>query len=203
MSLYTNYTVLNNLPEEALENSSKMVFEAGQYIIYANEPVNFFYILMRGSAKLIHDDVDAGPLIIDIYHSNDFFGEMEMIGIVTKDRSIIAMTQCEVLRFSHDQFFKYWNESKEFSLWVLHVHCTRLLRAGDDKINSDRTMLRVRVFRIIQDNLNEKGYFLYTKQILAEMVGISIRSLNRTLKELKIDRLITVSSGTIKLCTEI
>lgn len=202
MRLYTDYTVLNNLSVEVLENSNNMVFEAGQYIIRANEPINFFYILIRGSVKLIHDDVDAEPLIIDIYHSGDFFGEMEMIGIVTKDRSIVAMTQCEVLRFSHEQFIKFWNESNEFSLWILHVHCSRLLRAGDDKINSDRTIQRVRVFRIIQGNLSEKGYFLYTKQILAEMVGISIRSLNRSLKELEADRLITVSSGTIKLCVE-
>lgn len=202
MSLYAYNSVLPNLPEEVLEISSNMVFEAGQYIVCSSEPTNFFYILMRGNAKLIHDDADARPLIIDIYHPGDFFGEMEMLGIVTKDRSIITMSQCEVLRFSHDQFFELWNENNEFSLWVLQVHTTRLLHAGDEKINADRMMLRVRVFRIIQDNLNEKGYFLYTKQILSEIVGVSIRSLNRTLKELEIDRLITISSGTIKLCAD-
>jgi CRP-like cAMP-binding protein len=74
-----------------------------------------------------------------------------------------------------------------------------MLKAGDDKVYADRTMLRGRVFRIIQDNLNPKGYFLYAKQILAEMIGISIRSLNRILKEMENDRLIIVSQGTIQL----
>ena len=174
----------------------------GQYLICANEPVNFFYILIRGSAKLIHEDANENPLIIDIYHSGDFFGEMEMIGIVTEDRSIIALTQCEVLRFTREQFFALWRGNTAFSEWVLKVHCERMLRAGDDKVNADRTMLRGRIFRIIQANLNERGYFIYTKQILAEMVGISIRSLNRTLKELENDRLVLLSSGTIRLCVE-
>lgn len=202
MNLHADKNIIEAIPGEISDISERLSIPAGQYIIRANEPINFFYILINGSAKLIHDDVNESPLIIDIYHSGDFFGEMEMVGLVTKDRSILAMTQCEVLRFSREQFFKLWNESSSFSQWLLYVHCERLLRAGEDKINSDRTMLRGRVFRIIQANLNDKGYFLYTKQILAEMVGISMRSLNRTLKELETDRFIILSSGTIRLYIE-
>ena len=59
--------------------------------------------------------------------------------------------------------------------------------------------LREKVFRLIQQNLNEQNYFLYTKDILAEMAGVSMRSLNRSLSELKQLRLISISSGAIRL----
>jgi DNA-binding GntR family transcriptional regulator len=59
--------------------------------------------------------------------------------------------------------------------------------------------LSEKVFRLVQDNLNEKGYFIYSKVILSEMAGVSIRSLNRALSELKEKKLITILNGTIRL----
>jgi CRP-like cAMP-binding protein len=190
------------IPAQVIEEAELVVFEPGAYIINPNEPVKYFYLLTLGSAKLTHEDPEAAPLIIDIYHSGDFMGEMEMVGLSTTDRSISALTRCELRRFSKEQFFKLWTETKDFSTRLLYIHCQRLLRAGDDKVNSERTILRDRVFRLIQLNLNEKGFFCYTKQILSEMAGVSIRSLNRSLKELEEDRLIIVSGGAIRLFTE-
>lgn len=195
-------SLLDIIPEQIIQKSEQITIAPGEHIVRANEPVKYFYVLIQGSAKLIHEDAEAEPLIIDIYHSGDFMGEMEMVDVITKDRSIIAMTRCELIRLGREDFLRLWTESREFSLRLLRIHCLRLLRAGDDKVNSDRTMLSGRVFRLIQLNLNEKDYFRYTKQILSEMVGISMRSLNRTLKDLERDRLIIVSSGTIRLYTE-
>ena len=194
--------LLDTIPAKDLAASKHTFIDSGGYIIVANEPIKCFFILKQGSAKLIHDDAEAGPLIIDIYHSGDFMGEMEMVDLVTEDRSIVAMTRCEVLQFSREQFFRLWKENEDFSTRLLYMHCLRLLRAGDDKVNADRAILRDRLFRLIQLNMNERGYFRYSKQILAEMVGVSMRSLNRSLKELENDRLVLVDSGTIRLYTE-
>lgn len=194
--------LLDTIPAKDLAAAERVFVAPGEYIIRANEPLKCFYLLMQGSAKLIHEDAESDPLIIDIYHSGDFMGEMEMVNVITSDRSIIAMTRCEVRKFNREQFFRLWKENEEFSMRLLYIHCVRLLRAGDDKVNADRAVLRDRLFRLIQLNLNEHGYFRYTKQILAEMVGISIRSLNRSLKELENDRLVLVESGRIRLYSE-
>ena len=85
------------------------------------------------------------------------------------------------------------------SMYIFTMHCERLMRAGNDKINSECMFLREKVFRLIQQNLNEQNYFLYTKDILAEMAGVSVRSLNRSLSELKQLRLISITSGAIRL----
>jgi CRP/FNR family transcriptional regulator len=194
--------LIDTIPESVVAGAERLTIDAGSYIICANEPINFFYILVQGSAKLIHEDLEADPLIIDIYHSGDFMGEMEMLGLKTKDRSIISMTKCELLKLTRGQFFRLWSENIDFSMHLLYIHCLRLLQAGDDKIYADRAILRDRLFRLVQLNLNERGYFRYTKQILSEMAGVSMRSLNRSLRELEQNRLIRVSSGTIRLCTE-
>lgn len=191
--------LLDTIPEKDLASACRAIIAPGVPIIEANEPIKNFYILAQGNAKLIHEDTEADPLIIDIYHTGDFMGEMEMLDIVTQDRSVVAMTQCEVVKFSREQFYRLWKENTEFSMLLLYIHCQRLLRAGDDKVNADRAILRDRLFRLIQLNLNEQGYFRYSKQILAEMVGVSMRSLNRSLKELQCDRLVFVDSGKIQL----
>ena len=192
-------SLMQAIPPELLSGAQQISRAPGAYITRAAVPVEQFYILRSGCAKLIYDSPNADPLIIDLYHQGDFFGEMEMAGLSYLDRSIVAMTDCALYQFTREQFFQLWNTCGAFSLYVLRVHCDRLLRAGDDKINAERLVLREKVFRIIQQNLNERGYFLYTKDILAEMAGISIRSLNRTLALLEGDQLIRLSKGTIRL----
>jgi len=190
------------LPSVVYEMGRPVIVEAGNHIIQANATVPFFYLIQKGSAKLVHEAPSANPVIIDIYHAGDFFGEFEIQGIKMENRSVIALNQCELLQYTREQFFTLWDTCGEFSRWMLYKHSLRLLKAGDDKVYLDCAMLRQRVFRIIQNNINSKNYFVYTKQILAELAGISMRSLNRTLSELQNDRLIIVDSGTIRLFTD-
>lgn len=195
------HSFLSAIPARYLNMAEEVSYAPGDYIIRAEEPVKFFYVLTRGSAKLVHDDPQKGLLIIDIYHAGDFFGEMEMAGVLTRGRHIIALTRCTVYRFTPAQFDLLWKECGEVSLGILYVHCERLLRSGDDKIYTERAVLREKVFRLIQNNISPRGAFVYTKQVLAEMAGVSIRSLNRSLRELEADKLIEVSGGVIRLHT--
>jgi CRP-like cAMP-binding protein len=190
---------LAQMPDVVFEMGSRITVPPQAYIIKTNALVPTFYLFEQGSAKLVHETADATTIILDIYHQGDFCGEIELMGLTLENRSVIALNQCELLRYTKEQFFTLWDTCGEFSRWVLHVHCERLLKAGDDKVYLDGAMLRQRVFRIIQNNINARNYFVYTKQILAELAGISMRSLNRTLSELQQDRLIMVDSGTIRL----
>ncbi len=191
--------LIDSIPPEYLNASERISFSTGAYITSPNEPVKCFYILLSGSAKLVYEGPKGEHLILDLYHAGDFFGEMEIIGLKTVDRAIIALTPCEAFRFSKRQFFDLWDGASTFSHLILYVLSDRLLRAGDDRVYAEQTVLREKVFRIIQNNINARGCFLYTKNILAEMSGISIRSLNRTLKELADSGLIVQSGGTLRL----
>lgn len=188
-------TMLNTIPKELLATARYLKYAPGEFIKQSGSSFCHFCILAKGTAKLIYDDSENPPLIIDLYHTGDFFGEMEAIGMQTDDRSIVALTDCELYRFTKEQFLEMWNTCSDLSRYILYVHCERLIRSGDDMIRSESVFLRDKVFRIIQENLNEANYFLYTKDVLAEMAGTSIRSLNRALSELKDAKLISLSSG--------
>ena len=190
---------LNTIPQELLRNATQLHFAPGEYIKQAGEPFDHFCILAKGSTKLVYEGADNTSLIIDLYHAGDFFGEMEAIGMTTSDRSLIALTDCDVYQFTREQFLDMWSSCSDVSMYILTVHCERLLRSGNDKIDSECMFLREKVFRLIQQNLNDQNYFLYTKDILAEMAGVSMRSLNRSLNELKNLRLISITSGAIRL----
>ena len=189
---------LNTIPHTFLTGAALLHFHPGEYIKRAGDAFDHFCILKSGSCKLVYE-AENTSLIIDLYHAGDFFGEMEAIGMQTSDRSLIALTECDVYRFTKEQFHHMWSTNSAMSMYILTVHCERLLRSGDDKIDSECMFLREKVFRLIQQNLNEQNYFLYTKDILAEMAGVSVRSLNRSLSELKELRLISVASGAIRL----
>ncbi len=192
-------TFMNTIPQAFLQMAQQLHFAPGDYIKRAGEPFDHFCILAKGSTKLAYEGPGNASLIIDLYHAGDFFGEMEAIGMSTADRSLIALTDCEVYQFTKEQFLDMWSHNSSMSMYILTVLCDRLLRSGNDKINSECMFLREKVFQLIQQNLNEQNYFLYTKDVLAEMAGVSMRSLNRALSELKNLRLISISSGAIRL----
>jgi len=199
MAQYLAKDLMDTLSKSVLSTAKRVTFGPGDHVVHAVTPVSHFYILSKGTVKLIYEDDSARPLIIDLYHAGDFFGEMEMLGMKTDDRSIVALTDCELYQFTKEQFFQMWSHCSEFSKYILYVHCDRLIRSGNDKIHSECMFLREKIFEIIQANLNEASYFMYTKDILAEMAGVSIRSLNRALAELEDLKLIVTSSGTIRL----
>ncbi len=199
MKQHIGATLLSTIDRNLLTMSTRRHYERGDFLKRAGEPFNSFCILESGTVKLIYEDAELPSVIIDLYHAGDFFGEMEAIKMRTEDRSIIALTPCELYEFTSEQFFLLWNTCNAFSRYIFSVVCDRLLRSGNDKIHTECMVLREKVFRIIQENLSESNYFLYTKDILAEMAGTSIRSLNRALAELKELKLISISSGTIRL----
>ena len=195
---HSGASFLNTIPQEFLNDAVVLHFGPGEYIKRAGDDFDRFCILQKGSCKLVYE-AENTSLIIDLYHEGDFFGEMEAIGMQTTDRSLIALTDCQVLCFTKEQFRHMWSTCSDVSMYIFTVHCERLMRSGNDKIDSECMFLREKVFRLIQQNLNEQNYFLYTKDILAEMAGVSMRSLNRSLSELKTLRLISLSSGAIRL----
>lgn len=199
LKTYATTTMIDLVSRYFPRQCSYVTVEQGEVITSSVQPARHFYVLNKGSAKLLHEEPNAKSVILDIYHAGDFFGEMEMIGLSTDDRSIIALARCELYQVTRDQFMYLYETCSEFSLYILRVHCDRLLRSGDSQINAECMFLSEKVFRLIQDNLNEKGYFIYSKVILSEMAGVSIRSLNRALSELKEKKLITILNGTIRL----
>lgn len=178
---------------------TELSVKQGEAITTTIHPAQYFYVLKKGVAKLIYEEANTKAIILDIFHANDFFGEMEMLGLSYYDRSIIALTDCELYKITKEQFMDLYENCSAFSLHILRALCERLLQSGDSKINAEFMFLREKVFRLIQDNLDEKGHFLYSKNVLAEMAGVSIRSLNRSLAELQSKKLIVVSSGSIRL----
>jgi len=192
-------TLLATIPQQYLNMAKLIDYAPGDCIKRAGESFCNFCILAQGTAKLLYDNASGMPLILDLYHKGDFFGEMEAIGMNTEDRSLVAITSCKVYQFTQQQFLDMWNECSDVSRYILYVHCERLIREGNDKIHADSLCLREKVFRIIQENLSDGNYFLYTKDVLAEMAGTSIRSLNRVLAELRELELIYVSAGRIRL----
>ena len=195
---HSGASFLHTIPRAFLDEATVLHFAPGEYIKRAGDDFDRFCILQKGSCKLVYES-DNTSLIIDLYHAGDFFGEMEAIGMQTTDRSLIALTECEVLCFTKEQFRHMWSTCSDMSMYIFTVHCERLMRSGNDKIDSECMFLREKVFRLIQQNLNEQNYFMYTKDILAEMAGVSMRSLNRSLSELKQLRLISIQSGAIRL----
>jgi len=122
-----------------------------------------------------------------------------MLGITTYNRRITTLTPSKVLKLTKTQFWELWSEQPQFSKAVFNQVCIRLLQTGNERVFNSSTFLRQQVYRLINLNLNKHGYFRYEKEVLRELLGVPIRSLNRALRELENEQLISITAGAIRV----
>ena len=123
---HSGASFLHTIPQEFLNDAVVLHFGPGEYIKCAGDDFDRFCILQKGSCKLVYE-AENTSLIIDLYHEGDFFGEMEAIGMQTTDRSLIALTDCQVLCFTKEQFRHMWSTCSDMSMYIFTVHCERLM----------------------------------------------------------------------------
>lgn len=189
---------LNEILPQIAGQGTKITCLPGDVIWVEADDFQYFYIIEKGSVELSYLDDEGERLIIDIYHGGDFFGAVQMAGLTTKNRTVAALTHCSAYRFTREQFEEFWDSIPGFSKAIFQGVCHRLIRSGDEKACNERLFLRQRVMKAVRENLNEAGYFRYGKDVLRGMVGISTRSLNRTLLDLAESGEILYESGTIR-----
>lgn len=191
-----------DMSEEMAGKGELIQLPPGSVVWIESDEDKRFYVIREGSVELSYEDYEGERLIIDIYHAGEFFGEIQMAGLETRNRMITSLTYCELICFTKPQFWKFWDKEKGFSKTIFEMLCKRLIRSGDEKAFCDRVFLRQRVLKIIAENVNEVGYFLYNKDVLRGLSGVSIRSLNRTLHDLAESGAILYEQGAIKLLVD-
>ena len=88
-----------------MTHTVKQVFDAGDVIFHAGDPVRYFYCLLAGDVQVVRRDADGRERILNTLHAGEYFGENSLLeGNKTRSVTVRCVSPAQVLKLSKEDF---------------------------------------------------------------------------------------------------
>ena len=74
-----------------LSSSSILEYRKGQIIFNADQPSTNMYLVIEGKVQVRRMSQDGQPIVMDIYHHDEFFGESAILSLPRRNEEAIAL----------------------------------------------------------------------------------------------------------------
>jgi len=180
----------------------------GEIVFNKGDITTHIYLLMTGQVTVQNVHADGNIFHISSITSGAFLGDLEAIsGNLINATTVVAQTDCTMLKFPANDFLKALTLDNEFLLLVSRLLAQKMyhecFHLGDTlyKKGADKLLLY-----IIKTCKEEQAKFPLiirkTRQSISSEVGVSVKTINRAIKSLCEQQLIKVINGKINISTQ-
>lgn len=152
-------------------------------VISHDKQVNYVYIFKEGITKCFLIEDNGKEFIEEFFGKGEIVGEIEVINNHLTVANIEAITDVVVYKIQKDTFTQLLDSDKTFNRLILRALCSKIqykaIRHSYHQSHPVESNL-LRLKRDFPDFIN-----VIPKQDIANYLGITLRSLNRTLNDLK------------------
>jgi len=177
-----------------------------QFIVREGDPGGTFFIITSGSVAVARIAGDGRETILSILKEGDFFGEMSLFDTALRSASIKTLTDVEVGILLQDDFLQLMDRSPQIGK-LLVIELSERLRAANALIAATTSQdIRGRLATLLLNlskNFGEpvengtKITLRLTNQEMANMIGTTRETVNRTLNKMWDERLVDMRTAYI------
>src|SRR5947207_14132505 len=98
---------ISAVPQKQLEDplahlpcSSILEYKKGQVIYSQDQPSTSLYLVIDGKVKVCRMADDGRQVVLDIYHTDEFFGESAFLSSPTRDEQALAIENTKVMTWT-------------------------------------------------------------------------------------------------------
>ncbi|HHT96742.1 MAG TPA: Crp/Fnr family transcriptional regulator [Clostridiales bacterium] len=171
--------------------------------ITVKEQIDKINILVSGRVKALEEYVTGDIYIFKSFNAPEIFGEMEAVAEIQEFRaSLITETECVFVTIPTETYVKYLKNNTD----ILYTRMQAILKRITKNERENRVYLmlnaidRIKLYFIHQfECSNSKNVCIIrkTRQIIADETGYSLKTINRVVKKLSQDNLITIEGQKI------
>ena len=179
-------------------------FGKHQTIFREGEPGQSFYLILSGSVAIVHLVPDGRETILSILKERDFFGEMSIFESALRAASVRTLTDVEVGIIDRTDFLALIDRSPRIGRLLVTALSDRL-RAANKLIASTtsqdiRSRLAALLINLGQNfgeptPLGSRISLRLTNQEMANMIGTTRETVNRTLNRFWDERVIDMRTA--------
>lgn len=203
--------IFNNLSKEELKflmaNKRQIQFRPGETIIKQNTPLTHLICIRSGLAKVVSEGPKGKNLIVQIIKENNIFTGGGSIVDDFRHFTVAAVTNVDCCFIDTSKLYVLLTKNSTFAIELLK-HCnTQHLKMLSTLINLTHKYMPGRVADTLlylrNQVFNTNPYhFVFTKQELADMSGMTKESFIRNLKELQDSGVIKHTRNTLEIMKE-
>lgn len=195
--------ILKGCPYDILDKWEFKEYQQNEIICYEGMVYNYFYIIVEGYANVYLKAENGKIFSQSIYKSGNYFGELEIFDNKPYICTIEALTDMKVLQIERQYFLEWIKRDRHFSFYITKTLCDNFYDLS--KLSGKNTLysLKYRICNYLLVKLgseiknNKKLAINIDKDHLSEQFGVTSRSINRVLKEIKEKNIIDISNKTI------
>lgn len=199
---------IENMPASIKDKYVIKAIPEGTVVHQKNYELNYFAIVCTGEHRVINEFENGNIFMIEKNEPIDFIGEVTILaGMPTTSVTIETLTDCIVLQMPRKDF-EYWiTVDNQFLRLVSQKVALKLYRSS---YNRGAKLFYPAIFFLIEyvvqyakmENI-QKGQKITihkTREVLAEELCMTTKTLNRSVKKLKEQELISIHKG--KICIQ-
>lgn len=157
-------------------------FERGELLVSQGEEVSKVILLREGIVKCSLTEKNGKEYILEFSGSGEIIGELESIREVKALCTIEALTAVKVYSISIPYFRKLLKEDIVFNGFLLNVFAERISNTSSRASYQQLYTVEESLNRLLE--LQSEQDLKISKENMAAYLGVSVRSLNRSLKSL-------------------
>ena len=184
------------IPIELLQEKKAHFFEAQKddYIFSEDEPASFYFQVISGTVKMSSYSENGQEFIQGVFKAGQSFGEPAIFGDFPYPNNAIATEKSELARLPKDIFYELLQEHFEIhqkfnALFSNRLRYKAILLKEISSYCPDHVIMTL--LKYLRDNSDQKDKthfnIPYTRQQIADMTGLRVETVIRTVKKLQQD----------------
>ena len=203
-------TYFEHMPEELKTRYTIKTFPPGTIIHQKDYPLDYFGIVCSGDHRVINEFENGNVFMIEKNEAIDFVGEVAILA--EKERtsvSIETLTECVVFMISREDFEAWIAKDIHLLRLVAHKIAYKLYRSS---YNRGARLFYPPTFLLLDyilkyamaHKIEENGEIVLrkTREGIREELGMTVKTINRTITKLKEDGMIDTRKGKVVMSLE-
>ncbi|MFN8354372.1 MAG: Crp/Fnr family transcriptional regulator [Spirosomataceae bacterium] len=186
--ILTNLDLLHCIEALTLPSNPSIALrkvKAGALLVQQHDTLHAVYIIKTGIAKCYIQEANGKNYILEFLGAGEIIGEVELIGQTPTLSTIAALTDLTVYKLQAAYFGELLERNVEVNSLVMRELVRRLSQTALRASLQQTHPLEHTVAKLVK--LLAEQHLPLSKNDLADYLGITVRSLNRTLKEMGIN----------------
>ena len=198
---------IEKIPENIKDRCKLKKIEKGKLLVLKGNNIENIYIHFQGKMQVKNEFENGFVYSFANIKPIAYIGAMEiMANKKTYSSTLQTTTECIILKMPKSDFKNWINIDQKFTLEVLHFVSKSMyeqsLKTGEVLAYPAICLLTNHLINVFENEDKDVVFLEKTREEIASILGFSVRTINRNLKELKDENLITVNRKGISITKE-
>jgi CRP-like cAMP-binding protein len=191
------FELLKGCPYEVLKEFSVVRSRQGEFVLNQGQVYDSLYIVVGGLVRIYVMTESGRKYTLAVYKQGNYIGEHEIFDQRPYSCFVEAMSDVVLLKLRRAAFLDWLSLDRNISASFTRSLCNQIYmlseKAGVDTLYS----LKQRICQFLLSATSRDGRVPVDRESLSELMGVATRSVNRIIKALREDGLVSIDRNVI------